>query len=57
MALAGGGAFRTVRPSLHTRTNARVITTFFPHLRIHLDEHPDGTCLVTLTRQSQPGSI
>ena len=28
MALAGGGAFRTVEPTLHTRTNAEVIERF-----------------------------
>lgn len=30
MAMAGGGAFRTVEPSLHTRTNAQVIERFLP---------------------------
>ncbi len=30
MALAGGGTFRTVRPSLHTTTNAQVIEQFLP---------------------------
>lgn len=30
MALAGGGVFRTVAPSLHTRTNAQVIEQFLP---------------------------
>ena len=30
MALAGGGAFRTIAPSLHTRTNAEVIERFLP---------------------------
>lgn len=30
MALAGGGAFRTVPPSLHTTTNAQVIERFLP---------------------------
>jgi len=30
MALAGGGAFRTIAPSLHTRTNAQVIERFLP---------------------------
>ena len=30
MALAGGGSFRTVPPSLHTRTNAEVIAHFLP---------------------------
>lgn len=30
LALAGGGAFRTTEPSLHTRTNAEVIARFLP---------------------------
>ncbi len=30
MALAGGGAFRTLAPSLHTRTNAQVVERFLP---------------------------
>lgn len=30
LALAGGGTFRTVAPSLHTTTNARVIERFLP---------------------------
>jgi RNA 3'-terminal phosphate cyclase (ATP) len=30
MALAGAGAFRTLEPSLHTRTNAQVIERFLP---------------------------
>lgn len=30
MALAGGGAFRTVAPSLHTRTNAAIVERFLP---------------------------
>src|SRR6266699_892948 len=28
MALAGGGSFRTVKPSLHSTTNARIIERF-----------------------------
>jgi RNA 3'-terminal phosphate cyclase (ATP) len=30
MALAGGGAFRTSKPSLHTHTNAAVVERFLP---------------------------
>lgn len=37
LALAGGGAFRTVAPSLHTRTNAEVIERFLP-VRFELRE-------------------
>jgi RNA 3'-terminal phosphate cyclase (ATP) len=30
MALAGGGSFRTTKPSLHTTTNAEIIRRFLP---------------------------
>ena len=30
LALAGGGSFRTTKPSLHTNTNAEVIQRFLP---------------------------
>ena len=30
MTLAGGGSFRTTKPSLHTTTNAEVIQRFLP---------------------------
>ena len=30
MALAGGGSFRTTKPSLHTTTNAEIIQRFLP---------------------------
>jgi RNA 3'-terminal phosphate cyclase (ATP) len=36
-ALAGGGAFRTTEPSLHTRTNAEVIEMFLP-VKIEFEE-------------------
>jgi RNA 3'-terminal phosphate cyclase (ATP) len=39
LALAGGGSFRTTEPSLHTRTNAEVISRFLP---IQLDVRCDG---------------
>ncbi|MCA8965106.1 MAG: RNA 3'-terminal phosphate cyclase [Planctomycetes bacterium] len=39
MALAGGGAFRTVAPSEHTRTNAAVIERFLP---VAIAFHEDG---------------
>lgn len=41
MALAGGGAFRTVEPTLHTRTNAEVVARFLP-VRFDLREDHDG---------------
>jgi RNA 3'-terminal phosphate cyclase (ATP) len=39
MALAGGGSFRTTRPSLHTTTNADVIRRF---LDVRVGIEPDG---------------
>lgn len=44
MALAGGGAFRTLRPSSHTETNARVVEAFLP-VRIEMTED-DGSWVV-----------
>ena len=38
MVLAGGGSFRTTKPSLHTTTNAEVIQRFLPvHIRLEQD--------------------
>ncbi|MGE3171963.1 MAG: RNA 3'-terminal phosphate cyclase [Planctomycetota bacterium] len=39
MALAGGGAFRTVEPTLHCRTNAALIERFLP---VRFAMAPDG---------------
>ncbi len=39
MALAGGGTFRTVKPSLHSTTNAAIIERF---LTINIQFEPDG---------------
>jgi len=39
LAMAGGGCFRTVEPSLHTRTNATVIGAFLP---VRFSMHPEG---------------
>jgi len=42
LALAGGGAFRTLRPSSHLRTNVAVIQAFLPALDVRLEERgPD----------------
>jgi RNA 3'-terminal phosphate cyclase (ATP) len=49
LALAGGGAFRTLPPSLHTRTNAQVIERFLP-VRFAFRDEPDGSCVVELGR-------
>ncbi len=45
MALAGGGRFRTTKPSLHATTNAMIIQRFLP-IPIHFHPQPDTTCLV-----------
>jgi RNA 3'-terminal phosphate cyclase (ATP) len=39
MALAGGGSFRTVKPSPHSMTNATIIERFLP---IKIQFKPDG---------------
>lgn len=52
LALAGGGAFVTTRPSLHTRTQIALIPRFLP-VRIGLEEHPHedrATLTVTASR-------
>lgn len=47
LALAGGGSFVTVPPSLHTRTNAEVITWFLDRAII-FDDLGDGRWRVTV---------
>ncbi|MGB3969880.1 MAG: RNA 3'-terminal phosphate cyclase, partial [Planctomycetota bacterium] len=47
MALAGGGAFRTMPPSLHTTTNAQVIRRFLP-VRFTIAADSAGAFLVTI---------
>jgi RNA 3'-terminal phosphate cyclase (ATP) len=49
MAIGAGGTFRTVAPSLHTRTNAEVIARFVP-VRIALDEVGGGAWQITVDR-------
>jgi len=49
MAIAGGGAFRTLEPSLHTRTNAQVIERFLP-VRFRITEDAPGSWLVAVDR-------
>jgi RNA 3'-terminal phosphate cyclase (ATP) len=46
-ALAGGGSFTTVRPSLHSRTGAEVISRFLD-VAIVFEEQEAGGYLVTL---------
>jgi RNA 3'-terminal phosphate cyclase (ATP) len=47
MALAGGGSFTTVKPSLHARTAAEVIARFLP-ASVSFDEKQHGRHLVTV---------
>jgi len=49
LALAGSGSFRTVAPSLHTRTNAALIERFLP-VRFALEREDDEHFLVRATR-------
>jgi RNA 3'-terminal phosphate cyclase (ATP) len=47
LALAGGGAFRTMAPTEHLRTNISVIRAFLD-VSIALDEAGDGTWRVSV---------
>ena len=47
MALAGSGTFRTVKPSLHSTTNAAVIQRFLPVL-IQFDQENELAWRVTV---------
>jgi RNA 3'-terminal phosphate cyclase (ATP) len=47
IALAGQGFFRTMRPTLHTRTNAEVISKFLP-ARFRMDEAEDNVWNIVL---------
>ena len=51
MALAGGGSFRTVEPSLHTKTNAQVIERFLP---VRFDFTAEGTASLVRVVPRQP---
>lgn len=52
LALAGGGCFRTLPPTLHTRTNAELIGRFLP-VDFALEPSPDGTCRIEI----RPASV
>jgi RNA 3'-terminal phosphate cyclase (ATP) len=47
MALAGGGSFRTTKPSLHTTTNAEVIQRFLP-VSIRIEQESELAWRVTV---------
>ena len=49
LALAGGGRFRTLPPSLHTRTNAHVIRQFLD-IDIRMTDLGDGSWEIALSR-------
>ncbi len=51
LAIAGGGAMRTVAPSLHARTNAAVIERFLP-VRFEQREDRDGSWVVECRSRS-----
>ena len=51
VALAGGGAFRTLPPSPHTRTNALVIERFLP-VRFRFRDENDGSCVIEVAGSS-----
>jgi RNA 3'-terminal phosphate cyclase (ATP) len=48
MALAGGGSFRTVKPSLHSTTNATIIQRFLP-VEIRFEQETAIVWLVVVT--------
>lgn len=53
MALAGGGSFRTVKPSLHSTTNAQIIERF---LSVRIQSEPDGDAAWKVSVNSAPSS-
>jgi len=48
LAVAGGGSFRTVAPTPHTRTNADVIARFLP-AGISIEEEPGDACRIRVS--------
>ncbi len=53
LALAGGGSFRTVKPSLHSTTNAQIIERF---LAVKIQFEPDGDATWKVSVNSTPCS-
>jgi len=49
MALAGQGTLRTMRPSLHTETNAKVIEMFLP-VRVTFEDEGTNGCLIHVSK-------
>lgn len=52
MALAGGGSFRTTKPSPHTTTNARIIQRFLP-VPIRIEQESEPAWRVTFNQTKQ----
>lgn len=48
LALAGGGAFRTDKPSLHSTTNAAMIQRFLP-VEIHFEQETEAVWRIVVT--------
>ncbi|SPE60197.1 RNA 3'-terminal phosphate cyclase [Verrucomicrobia bacterium] len=48
MALAGGGSFRTVKPSLHSTTNAAIIQRFLP-MEIRFEQETGDVWCISVT--------
>ncbi|MCA9704876.1 MAG: RNA 3'-terminal phosphate cyclase [Myxococcales bacterium] len=53
LALAGGGCFRTVEPTLHTRTNAEIVQRFLP-VRIDFVDEGAGAWRVEVAERPEP---
>ena len=51
LALAGGGSFRTLPPTLHTRTNAELIRRFLP-VEFAMEPSIDGSWRIEIRRAS-----
>ncbi len=49
MALAGGGRFLTMKPTLHTTTNAEVIRRFLPNVRFQIEPAGKTTWSITVS--------
>jgi RNA 3'-terminal phosphate cyclase (ATP) len=55
MALAGGGSFRTTKPSLHATTNAAIIQRFLP-VPIQFQQETDSVWNVVVGEQWTAGA-
>jgi RNA 3'-terminal phosphate cyclase (ATP) len=53
MALAGGGAFRTLTPTAHTVTNAEVLRRFLD-VDVRIQEEGGGVARIDVVRRQAP---